>query len=452
MKNIYWVYILLRVLFVKGQRNASPLGIQPVPDRYEISQPIPANPNQIYSGSASRNQTRVFWFQQDTTKGTAKIQVWSKTATVDAPILIVIKRHVSVLSWQIPAMLQEVYPYLTTNRTLCPALNHYSSATNGEPILPSGVEDIFVEVLTLSDQPIDFSLKIEPHPTFVKNGLSSFIMRASPSAPQYIQYNMRPKSTRVLVKLEALEGHSFCGYLSVQSVRCPVGDLESELRLDGRFQTITSKGAIEVDRSLFSDHRFYIVVVVQPHDRDCASAGPSPLDPFRPNPLISNHSVEPGERLKVVRITVSDAVGSGTVVLAAIVPIGTYLLFSLLSIVFLRPAWCTGRRHNCRRQQFVGKCTWGELPIQDQQWSCVRWFGKACKCQCALCCRTLCPWTCKDRVRFQWEASLYKSNVLRPGTAREEVPLEGSESGADTIPLETVERRQPLTQANENPP
>ncbi|GAV00953.1 hypothetical protein RvY_11733 [Ramazzottius varieornatus] len=204
MKNIYWVYVLLRVVFVKGQRDASHLGLRPVPDRYEISQPIPTIPNQIYSTSASRHQTKVFWFQPGTTKGTAKIQVWSKNATVDAPVLIVIKRHVRVLSWQIPAMLQEAYPYLTTNRTLCPASNHYSSVTKGEPILPSGV-DIFIEVLTLSDQPVDFSPKIESYPTFVKNGLSSFIMRASPSAPQYIQYNMRPRSTTVLVKLEALE-------------------------------------------------------------------------------------------------------------------------------------------------------------------------------------------------------------------------------------------------------
>ena len=126
-------------------------------------------------------------YSQSTKAGAVKVQIWSNSAKLGTPILVVIKRHSSVLSWQILLLLQETYPYLVTNRTLCPMKNHVSDVGDGSLEPWPVVENFFLEVLTLSDLPIDFSLRVESYPAFNKNGDTTFLMEASPSAPQYVQ-------------------------------------------------------------------------------------------------------------------------------------------------------------------------------------------------------------------------------------------------------------------------
>ncbi|GAU88889.1 sid-1c [Ramazzottius varieornatus] len=346
--------------------------------------------NQTYADSISSASPRMFSYRQNTVSGAVKVQVWSTSATIATPILVIVKRHSSVLSWQVPLILEEDYEYLVTNRTLCPSRNHVIDS-NG--MLPAPVvENFFVEVLTLSDTAINFFLRVETYPTFIKDGDASFLIEASPSAPQFVQYNMRTDSKRVLVQLRAEEGQSFCGYLSIQSVRCPVGDLESELRLDGRFQTITSQGAIEVDRGgRFKEGSFYIVVVVQPQDYDCESAKKGILGSLRPRSLqTANEISDPSKtRRKVVRITVTETVSSKTIAVAVIVPILVYLVFFVVAMILLQTGFRTWKAILCRDLDEI------ELPTCESQWRFKRFWDKNIR---------------RETLPCQWEPSCYPTS------------------------------------------
>ena len=383
--------LLLGLLRIDGQYYYGHNFRPAIMDRPRAPPVIYSEFNRTYSDSISSSNAVMFSYRQMTEAGAVKVQVWSNSAKVETPILVVIKRHSSVLSWQVPLLLGEQYTYSVTNRTLCPTKNHFVPNDTRRPI--PIVENFFIEVLTLSDRPIDFSLRVETYPAFNKNGDTSFLMEVSPSAPQYVQYNIRPDSSRVLVTLEAIEGASFCGYLSVQLVRCPVGDLESELRLDGRFQTITSKGAIEVHKSQLKENSFYIVVLVQPNDQDCQSPKSGLLGAFRPSTLSqwasAETSAENSSRIKIVRITVTDTVSSKTVVVAVLVPMLVYFAFFVISIVLLQ----TG----CRAWWAIlcGNLDDIELPTHESRWRLNRFWDRTYKGEVLPC---------------EWDASCYASS------------------------------------------
>ncbi|GAU88888.1 hypothetical protein RvY_01506 [Ramazzottius varieornatus] len=371
MKILIEVALLLSgLLCTNGEDLSQEFPALPTMDWPTVQQSFHSSFNRTYSQIVSSGHAAVFGYRQSTKSGAVKVQVWSSGAKVANPILVVVKRHNSVLSWQVPLVLEDAYSYLVTNRTLCPMRNHFLPAAEDdspEQVPVPEVENFFVEVLTLSTQPIDFSLRVEPYHTFIKDGDISFIMEASPSAPHYVQYNMRTDSVRVLVKLDAIEGKSFCGYFSLQSVHCPVGDMESELRLEGRFQTVTSKSAIEVHRDHFKESQFYIVLLVHPHD-DCEDAGSTFLGPFRPRRPSTDKNVETSERRKVVSITVTDTVDSDTIIIAVAVPIIVYLAFSLLIVILLQTTFSNWIAILCWKTILCRKVLVIKLPNRETQW------------------------------------------------------------------------------------
>jgi hypothetical protein len=86
--------------------------------------------NVRYLGTVTNNAPMTYFYARTTTGSTAvRVTVTRLEATEDSPILIIIKRQRSVLSWQIPLILEEKFQYNSTSRTLCP-MDNYASGKN----------------------------------------------------------------------------------------------------------------------------------------------------------------------------------------------------------------------------------------------------------------------------------------------------------------------------------
>ena len=64
-----------------------------------------------------------------------------------------------------------------------------------------------------------------------------------------------------------------CTMFKYLGFQCPVYDLVTNVQFSGHYQTVTTKGAITVPRTLFKEPAFFIVVVVQPNDYACIPSG-----------------------------------------------------------------------------------------------------------------------------------------------------------------------------------
>jgi dsRNA-gated channel SID-1 len=235
-------------------------------------------------------------------------------------------------------------------------------------------EQFFIEVLTLSLSPVKFSLCTETYPQFHQEGQGSFLLQASPSAPQYVHYQMPEGVDRVLIKLHSAvnEGGNLCSFLSIQSVRCPVGDLDADLRLNGRYQTVTTQGAIEVTREeLNGASAFYIVVLVKPHDTDCENS--QGLFSALRGRTMGKSEISQENRLKTVNITMMSSLSEGNYVVATTVPIAIFLVFVLVSIVLLQTSFAGWKAILCMDLERI------ILPTKEETWGMALLFEKSAR-------------------------------------------------------------------------
>ena len=223
-------------------------------------------------------------------------------------------------------------------------------------------EDFTIEMITLSAHPVHFSVLIERFSEFEQEGHTSFLLKSSPAAPQYVKYKMRDGDRQALIKLRSDEenGGNLCSYLSIQTARCPVGDLESRLRLDGRFQTVTTNGAIEVTRDQFNDGTFYIALIVQPHDHDCRERG-----------NLVTSTVPTTERWKTATVNVGDVLNENQYVIAILVPIAVFLTLFFVALLLFQS---NGSDWMAIVQMDLDGIV---LPVNDSFWSVLGLMSKS---------------------------------------------------------------------------
>ncbi|XP_055337840.1 SID1 transmembrane family member 1-like isoform X2 [Paramacrobiotus metropolitanus] len=283
-----------------------------------------------YSGQVDSRNPVAYHFgrQLNAYNGALRLTIGSVDASDEAPLLIIVKRLRTVRSWQLPLLTEKNHAYRFLSRTLCPPY----VATE---IIPHAAHnEFYVEIFTVSPSPVSYNLTIATFPAFNVSHLPHFALHVSPSEPQYVHYRMPADRNRVLVKLHTTFGETICSYLSIQSVRCPVGDLEADLRLDGRYQTVTGRAAIEVTRSEFPSGEFYIVVLVHSRDDDCAeSRGLLSLLQRRTE---SRETVFPTARYKTVNITVMEGLDAEANNLALVAPVLLFLGFCVIALLLLQ--------------------------------------------------------------------------------------------------------------------
>ncbi|XP_071487172.1 SID1 transmembrane family member 1-like [Diadema antillarum] len=258
----------------------------------QFSSAINADFNVIYNGTVSSAATMEYTFTHNVSKAEAvRIHFYSPNAETDFPILLVVKRPRSVLSWTVPyiAPNQDTYHYVS--HTLC----QDDFVTNGTL---ADVEEINVVISTSSIANLNFSLNASFVSGYDLKLNQSVTFHSDPATPQYYEYEFPEGVDMVLVT--AKSDDDICAYFSVQHSKCPVYDSVSTVRYnEGIFQTMDTQAAITVTRDRFHDSaKFVVILVVHPDDEMCDNN-------YKPlNPLKANHHQTESSRTKTVTIRV----------------------------------------------------------------------------------------------------------------------------------------------------
>ncbi|XP_071491365.1 SID1 transmembrane family member 1-like [Diadema antillarum] len=258
----------------------------------QFSSAINADFNVIYNGTVSSAATMEYTFTHNVSKAEAvRIHFYSPNAETDFPILLVVKRPRSVLSWTVPyiAPNQDTYHYVS--HTLC----QDDFVTNGTL---ADMEEINVVISTSSIANLSFSLNASFVSGYDLKLNQSVTFHSDPATPQYYEYEFPEGVDMVLVT--AKSDDDICAYFSVQHSKCPVYDSVSTVRYnEGIFQTMDTQAAITVTRDRFHDSaKFVVILVVHPDDEMCDNN-------YKPlNPLKANHHQTESSRTKTVTIRV----------------------------------------------------------------------------------------------------------------------------------------------------
>ncbi|XP_030834527.1 SID1 transmembrane family member 2-like [Strongylocentrotus purpuratus] len=183
----------------------------------------------------------------------------SDDAVPDFPILVVVKRSRSVLSWTVPYVSPDGQKYGSVSKTLCPDSSNLNASVE---------ETIIVDVSTLSAIEVNFTLTGMFVDDFNLESDTDITFSSDPSSPQFYQYEFPEGVNMVLVR--AKSPNDTCAYFSVQKAECPIFEDVSTVRYNaGTFQTMTLQAAITVTRDMYTSGRFYVVMVVHPNDKRC---------------------------------------------------------------------------------------------------------------------------------------------------------------------------------------
>jgi len=263
-----------------------------------------------------------------------RVSVKSDTANQIYPLLFVARLQRGVMSWSIP---EEKYNYRLASRTLCPFLHSFILINGTE------TESFSVDISTSSPKPVNYTLKAEFVENFQLTLNKQLTMTVDPAQPVYFLWRFPDDVDTVVVKAES-KNVNLCAILSLQGTQCPVYDLARNVEFTGFFQTMTTKAAITVERSTFSQNEFYVVLIVKPSDEECVSgqrfAAPNTQ---KAGPKDSHYAGPLSERQKTITITVEPTLSSKDYVKAIGVPVAFFGSFYFIAFIVLLVTWCRQR-------------------------------------------------------------------------------------------------------------
>ncbi|XP_053409225.1 SID1 transmembrane family member 1-like isoform X2 [Mercenaria mercenaria] len=223
-----------------------------------LIEPLPAQFNTTYHGDVTDNRNVIYSYTATDTKTRAvRIFTTANESEKDYPTIVVIRQARSVMSWQIPLLMQDsslLYEYESVSRTLCPVdTNHTEQKIN-------------VEISTQSKKNVSYTLKAILQDNFMIE-TDKHEVTSSPSNPVFAKYTFPEGVQSVLVR--ATSADTICAVLSIQNTKCPVFDLDTDVKYQGKYQTMTTQGAITIEKSDYKSGSFFVVLVVKPNDYDC---------------------------------------------------------------------------------------------------------------------------------------------------------------------------------------
>ncbi|CDW59192.1 SID1 transmembrane family [Trichuris trichiura] len=179
-------------------------------------------------------------FPQNRTSGVVRVTVRSLEASMEKPLLIVARESKTILSWQLPLLLENKFQYNVASRTLCPDFNETQEAS------ATLMRPLYIELSTNSPAAIGF--------TVVARLIENFHL----NFPEDVEY--------VNVRVESNDYD--CMIVSVQPIQCPVFDLDTNVKFLGMYQTTTKKASLTVHRE--KAERVHVVFVVKANPYDCS--------------------------------------------------------------------------------------------------------------------------------------------------------------------------------------
>lgn len=259
-----------------------------------------------------------------------RVRVQSETANQVYPLLFVTRLQRGVMSWSIP---QEQFNYTIASRTLCSFLH------NLVPINGSGSESFSVDISTSSPHPVNYILKAEFVNNFEVSLNEDLTVTVDPAQPVYYLWRFPADEDTVLVKATSWDTE-LCAILSIQGAQCPEYYLARNAEFTGYFQTMTTKAAITVQRSMFKRNEIYIVLIVKSSDDECNSGGHFADTKTRES---ASQSHRPAgsllERQKNVTIIVEPTLSANHYANAIAVPVIFFLSFYVVAFIVLLVSW-----------------------------------------------------------------------------------------------------------------
>ncbi|XP_048588404.1 SID1 transmembrane family member 1 [Nematostella vectensis] len=292
---------------------------------------------QVLSGRVSRTSEDLWMYEYTRTKNltqAVRLQVSSINALTENPVVIVARLQKGVLSWSIPMMSEESHPFYFASRTLCPNLESSMS--------PTKTQYFHVHVASASLTPINYTLKaffVEPFELKLKKPVS---LSADPAQPVYQVFNFDISTSAVRIKFES--NTQTCAILSIQGTQCPVYDLARNVEFTGYYQTVTTKGAITIQKTQMK--QFYVVVIVKSTDNECQT-GQRSTSPIAPRDKVTLITDRPADyishRTKVFTITVEPVQSVEEHIPAIALPVVFFGMFYLAAFAVILGIWCKQR-------------------------------------------------------------------------------------------------------------
>ncbi|XP_071441982.1 SID1 transmembrane family member 1-like [Hetaerina americana] len=198
---------------------------------------------------------------------TARISVESISASKIFPVLVVVRQQKGILSWQLPLIVGTHSnidkEYQKVSRTLCPSryyiLDDKTSYAGEE-------ETVIVSVSSSSPVNITVKIQVELMEDFFLELSQPRTIFASPNGPHFYAFHFPNDTDTALLLVDSPD--NICTTVSIQTINCPVFDLEKDVQFEGQWETMFTKGGITIMKESYP-HGLYVVFVVQGDDWEC---------------------------------------------------------------------------------------------------------------------------------------------------------------------------------------
>nr|CDS25467.1 SID1 transmembrane family [Hymenolepis microstoma] len=234
------------------------------------------------------------------------------------PLIAIFKQQANVLSFPLPLIINERFMYDSVSRTLCPSFIALDNKGNNS-------EQIFVELSSATPDEShapSYHLRLDLLHNFELALYQKVDLAITPSEPQYYLFNFPDDIDSVIVRVHSND--KLCMTVSVQTARCPVADILDTVKYSGVYQTVTTLGAMTVNKLDHNITKFLVVLVLKPEDFDCGG-------------LVT--IIEPGNatapRIKNITLTVTPSLAGYHYYLPIYGAIGIYVMFYLAAAVII---------------------------------------------------------------------------------------------------------------------
>ncbi|CAH1102697.1 unnamed protein product [Psylliodes chrysocephalus] len=260
MKIISWT--LLHVVIVMGQEN------------FQIETRI-MNDTSEQTFQLNYHQQYVLIYNDLETMNPYRVKTSSPQAVKDKPVLVVARQEKQVTAWSMPLVLesslkQNEFSFTKASKTLChDYMEDIVWADSPFSIAPLHLAQNFIISLSTSNtQTVNVTVELEEEKYFFVELDKNYSLSVSPSESRYVFYKF-DKNTSDTIVIEVDSQDEKCLTISVQDSKCPVLDTNKDIKYEGTYQTINTKGAITLARRRFVGG-FFLVFVAKPDNYDCS--------------------------------------------------------------------------------------------------------------------------------------------------------------------------------------
>ncbi|KAJ8945172.1 hypothetical protein NQ318_001638 [Aromia moschata] len=202
-----------------------------------------------------------------------RVRAWSSDAPATQPVLIVVQQERQVTSWQVPLMVETTrgrafLTFANTSKTMC----HDQMDLIINPDFSIGgltiSQSFIIALATSSPKSVTINIQLEEEKDFYVKLDESYSLSVSPSEPRYVFFKFNQNTSDTVI-IEVDSEDDTCLTISVQDDKCPVLDMNKDIKYEGYYQTINLKGAMTVTRKDFKNG-FFLVFVAKPDNFDCS--------------------------------------------------------------------------------------------------------------------------------------------------------------------------------------